>query len=128
VAERAVVEVLKVHGDARGSVFEPVDEAGLAAQRNVHVVLTQPNAVRGNHFHRTGLEISTVVGPCLVRLKEAGELRDLLVPAGEVWRLTIPPGITHAYRNTGGGVMMMVSFNSNVHDPAGADTVREQIL
>ena len=43
-----------------------------AAQKNVHVVLTQPNEVRGNHVHRTAVETTSVVGPCLVRLKEEG--------------------------------------------------------
>jgi mannose-6-phosphate isomerase-like protein (cupin superfamily) len=74
------------------------------------------------------MEMTTVVGPCLVRLKEAGAVRDIEVPAGEIWRFTIPPGVVHAYRNTGSMPMVMVSFCSLPHDPAGSDTVREQIL
>src|SRR3984885_9056530 len=125
---RGVVQSVKTHRDARGSLFEPLTDAELAGQKNVHVVLTQPNEVRGNHVHRTAVETTSVVGPCLIRLKEAGTLRDLEVPAGEIWRLTIPPGVVHAFRNTGDGVMVLVSFSTQVHDPTGGDTQRETIL
>jgi len=125
---RAVVQSVKTFRDARGSLFEPLTDAELAHQKNVHVVLTQPNEVRGNHVHRTATETTSVVGPCLIRLKEEGTIRDLEVPAGEIWRLTIPPGVVHAFRNTGDAAMVLVSFSTNLHDPAGSDTVRVQIL
>jgi dTDP-4-dehydrorhamnose 3,5-epimerase-like enzyme len=125
---RVAVQTVKTHHDARGSLFEPLSDAELAGQKNVHVVLTQPNEVRGNHVHRTAVETTSVVGPCLIRLKEAGAIRDLDVPAGEIWRLTIPPGVVHAFRNTGESIMVLVSFSTNLHDPAGSDTEREQIL
>jgi dTDP-4-dehydrorhamnose 3,5-epimerase-like enzyme len=122
------IESVKTHRDPRGSLFEPLDDAELAAQRNVHVVLTEPKGVRGNHVHATATEITTVMGPCLVRLKEADSIRDVLVPPGEVWKFTIPPGVVHAYCNTGDALMVLVSFSSNVHDPGGSDSRREQIL
>jgi len=122
------IESVKTHRDARGSLFEPLDDAELAAQKNVHVVLTEPEGVRGNHVHTTATEITTVMGPCLVRLKEAEAIRDVQVPPGEVWKFTIPPGVVHAYRNTGAAPMVLVSFSSKVHDPGGGDSRREQIL
>ena len=125
---RVAVQTVKTHRDARGSLFEPLSDAELAGQKNVHVVLTQPNEVRGNHVHRTAVETTSVVGPCLIRLKEAGAIRDLDVPPGEIWRLTIPPGVVHAFRNTGESTMVLVSFSTNLHDPAGSDTEREEIL
>jgi dTDP-4-dehydrorhamnose 3,5-epimerase-like enzyme len=124
----AAVQILKSHSDARGILFEPLTDAELKSQRNVHVALTQPNEVRGNHVHHTAVEVTSVVGPCLIRLKEAGIIRDIDVPAGEVCRLQIPPGVVHAFRNTGDAAMLLVSFSTNLHDPSGADTVREQIL
>jgi dTDP-4-dehydrorhamnose 3,5-epimerase-like enzyme len=122
------IESVTTHRDPRGSVFEPLDEAELAAQKNVHVVITAPNEVRGNHRHATAVEITAVVGPCLARLKEAGVIRDVEVPAGEIWRFIIPPGVAHAYRNTGSGPMVLISFSTQVHDPRATDTIREQIL
>ncbi len=92
------------------------------------MVLTGPNEVRGNHVHLTAVETTTVVGPCLVRLKEGGVIRDVEVPAGEIRRFTIPPGVVHAYRNTGDAVMVLISFSTNLHDPGGTDTRREEIL
>jgi dTDP-4-dehydrorhamnose 3,5-epimerase-like enzyme len=123
-----LIESVKTHRDSRGALFEPLSDAELAGQKNVHVVLTQPNEVRGNHVHLTAVETTSVVGPCLVRLKETEVIRDVEVPAGEIWRFTIPPGVAHAYRNTGDTVMILVSFSTKLHDPTGADTHREVIL
>ena len=127
-APRATFQSVKTHRDARGTLFEPLTDAELHAQKNVHVVLTQPNEVRGNHVHRTAVETTTVVGPCRIRLKEDGEIKDIDVAAGDIVRLTIPPGVVHAFRNTGSAAMVLVSFSTNLHDPAGVDTEREQIL
>ena len=125
---RASIQAIKSHQDARGAVFEPLSDEQLVAQKNVHVVLTQPQAVRGNHVHLTATEITTVVGPCLIRLKEQGAIRDIEVAPGEIVRLEIPPGVVHAFRNTGDSAMVLVSFSTNVHDPQGGDTAREEIL
>jgi len=125
---RAQVQSVKTHRDARGVLFEPLTDTELTSQKNVHVALSQPNEVRGNHVHHTAVEITSVLGPCLIRLKEGGTIRDIEVPAGEVCRLQIPPGVVHAFRNTGDSAMLLVSFSTNLHDPSGADTVREQIL
>ncbi len=122
------IESVKTHRDARGCLFEPLNDAELAAQKNVHVVLTQPNEVRGNHRHASAVEMTTVVGPCLVRLKESGVIRDVEVPPGETWRFTIPAGVAHAYRNTGSEAMVLISFSTLLHDPNASDTTREQIL
>jgi dTDP-4-dehydrorhamnose 3,5-epimerase-like enzyme len=125
---RATFQSVKTFRDPRGTLFEPLTDDELHAQKNVHVVLTQPDEVRGNHSHRTAVETTTVVGPCLIRLKEEGEVRDIQVAEGELLRLTIPPGVVHAFRNTGNSAMVMISFSTNLHDPQGADTLREQIL
>src|SRR5258707_3646339 len=109
---RVVVQSVKTHRDARGSLFEPLSDAELAGQKNVHVVLTQPNEVRGNHVHRTAVETTSVVGPCLIRLKEDGSIRDLDVPAGGIWRLTLPPRVGHAFRNTGEAMIVLVAFST----------------
>ena len=48
---KALIEPIKTHRDARGCLFEPLADVELTAQRNVHVVITQPDEVRGNHCH-----------------------------------------------------------------------------
>lgn len=122
------IDIVPSHRDARGSLFEPLNDVELLQQKNVHVVLTQPGEIRGNHWHRAATEMTVVVGPCLVRLREQGVVRDIDVPAGEAWRFTIPPGVVHAYRNTGAAAMVLVSFASALHDSVNPDTAREVIL
>jgi dTDP-4-dehydrorhamnose 3,5-epimerase-like enzyme len=128
MSERTRIEPLRTHRDARGCVFEPLDAQALAGQRNLHVVTTAPGCVRGNHRHPVGTEIAVVCGPAQVRLREDGQTRDVEVPAGETWRFTIPPGVAHAYRNPGPGTMLLIGLNTEVHDPAAPDAVREEIL
>lgn len=121
-------ERLGVRSDARGSVFEPAAPHELKIQRNVHVVTTEPGAVRGNHHHRIGTEILTVVGPALVRVREDGVVRDVTVEDGEVMRCIFPPLVAHAIRNTGTTRQIMIAFNTVAHDPASPDVVSDIIL
>src|ERR1700750_2393631 len=88
---QVTVEALTVHADQRGSVFEPLEAEALPDQRNVHVVVTEPGAVRGNHLHPRGTETLVIHGPALFRCREEGELADTEIPAGAVYRFTIPP-------------------------------------
>jgi dTDP-4-dehydrorhamnose 3,5-epimerase-like enzyme len=125
---RVLITKLKVHGDARGAVFEPLEPQLLSGWRNVHAVITEPGAVRGNHRHLRGTEVSSVSGATLVRYQEDGAVHDVLVPAGEVWRFQFPPGVAHAFRNQGERPVLIVSFNTELHDPATPDAERVELL
>lgn len=120
------VEALTVHADARGTVFEPLGADGLPDQRNVHVVVTEPGAVRGNHLHPRGTETLVIQGPALFRCREDGEVIDTEIPAGAVYRFTIPPGVGHALKNTGDAPSVAISFVTVAQDPA--NVVRDVLL
>jgi UDP-2-acetamido-2,6-beta-L-arabino-hexul-4-ose reductase len=132
LSERTVlVEAVKLNSDPRGYVFEPVNQHELAAQGNSHIVVSEPGAIRGNHYHVRGREITVVVGPCLVRYRDvtgAGPVHELMVPAGSAQRLTFPAGVAHAFRYPGPGLGLLAVFNSEVHDPAQPDVVREVLI
>jgi dTDP-4-dehydrorhamnose 3,5-epimerase-like enzyme len=122
------VQQLRRATDARGQVFEPLAEDEIGAQHNVHVVLTGPQHIRGNHYHLEGTEITTLVGPARVRYREGDEIRTVDILADEVWRFTFPPRVTHAFQNTGSRDLVLVSFNTLPHDPQRPDTERDPIL
>lgn len=125
---KVTIEDLPLHKDVRGLVVEPLQANALPTQRNVHVVLTEPGAIRGNHYHVRGTEVVTVIGPALVRIKQGAEVTDTLVPTAKAYRFTIPPGTSHAIQNTGTGPSLLVAFNTEVHDPDRPDVVRDVIL
>lgn len=125
---QVVIETVPFFADARGWVIEPIGEQQLPAQRNCHVVLTEPGAVRGNHFHRHSSEIFVMMGPGLVRLREYGEIREVIVPAGQAMRFSVPPEVSHAMKNTGTRPMLLVAFNTAPHDPAHPDTHRDVLI
>jgi len=121
-------EILRCAADARGSVCEPMTAAELRPQQNVHVVLTEPGHVRGNHFHLHTTEYLAVWGPALVRLREGTQLHDHPVPRQAVHRFVIPPGVAHAIQNTGQTPNVLVAFADRTHDPAQPDVVREMLI
>ena len=128
VNTRVLQEELSPHTDARGWVMEPIPPESIPAQHNVHVVITEPGCVRGNHFHQRGTEITVLQGPALVRIREGGEVREVQVQDGELVRFTFPPGIAHAFKNTGSRATMLVAFNTVAHDPAKPDVVRDVLI
>lgn len=128
VSARATVEPLTFPTDPRGLVLEPIGADDFRRQRNGHLVLTRPGGVRGNHFHRRGTEIAVVLGPALVRVRDASGLRDHEVDDGRAVRFTFPPGVPHAMLNTGSTTLVILSFNTEPHDPVRPDLVREVLI
>lgn len=128
MSSQVTSEKVAFFADGRGWVIEPVNEPTLAAQRNVHVIWTEPGAIRGNHYHRHSAEVMVVMGPALVRWRENGAVREVTVPDGSAMRFTIPPGVAHAIRNTGPRPLVLVSFSDRPHDRASPDTVRDSLI
>ena len=122
------IEEIPVHRDSRGWVFEPLEPAALPDQRNVHLGLSEPGAVRGNHYHVQGTEVVVVIGPVLVRYREGSRVRDIAVPEGKAFRFTFPPGVPHAIQNTGSYPSPIIAFNSELHDRANPDVAGEILI
>lgn len=122
------VDVLTCFRDPRGMVFEPLPAGEIGKQRNMHVVITMPGAIRGNHRHVRGTEVTSVVGPVLVRYREADSVRDVHVPPGETWRFIFPAGVAHAFKNTGDQPFILASFNTEEHDQAAPDVERDVLI
>ena len=123
-----VMEETNVHSDSRGFVFEPIVEDSLQHQHNAHVVISQPGAVRGNHYHLNGTEMIAVMGPALVRIKEDDKIRDIEIPSQRVYRFIIPAMIPHAVKNTGDQPNILVAFNTFAHDPHNPDVVQDVLI
>lgn len=121
-------EPLRVHTDARGSVFEPLDGQQLRQQRNLHVVVNRPGAVRGNHLHRRAVEYISVSGPARVCYLKGETLETVLVDASIVLCFRFPPGVAHAIENTGEVDQVLVALTDRPHDPQAPDTVSHILI
>ncbi len=119
---------LTTHSDLRGIVFEPIDNESMSAQKNSHVVVSEPDAIRGNHYHLCGTETLTVVGPALLRFREGNDLYDVEVPSQQVYKFVIPPKIVHAIKNTGKKENVLIAFNTVAHSPNDPDVVSEILM
>lgn len=124
----ASIEIVNFPQDQRGFVLEPLGADLIAAQKNVHVAVTEPGGIRGNHYHEYGTEIAVVMGPALVRLREDGAIRDVNVPAGEAYRFTLPPRVAHAFQNTGKTTMLLIAFNTVVFHATKPDVIRDVLI
>ena len=125
---KVTIDHLDVHHDNRGCNFEPIEKDAIAAQQNVHIVISEPAAVRGNHYHIDGTEILAVMGEALVRIKENNHVYDVRVPAGEVYRFTIPPKVSHAIKNISNQPNFLIAFNSTEHDSEKPNMVSDDLI
>jgi UDP-2-acetamido-2,6-beta-L-arabino-hexul-4-ose reductase len=122
------IDQLKIHLDLRGIVFEPIENDKLNSQQNIHIVISEPGAVRGNHYHLRGTETIAVVGPALIRLKENDELYDIDVPSEQVYKFIIPPKVSHAIKNIGDKSNILIAFNTVRHNPNHPDVISNLLI
>lgn len=119
---------LKVHTDTRGFVFEPLDPEIIGAQKNVHIVISGPGVVRGNHYHLDGTETVAVTGRASVRIRENHEIRNIQVPPNKVYRFIIPPKISHAFKNIDDQDNILICFNTFKHNAQNPDVVQDILI
>jgi mannose-6-phosphate isomerase-like protein (cupin superfamily) len=67
-------------------------------------------------------------GPCRVRFREREGIRDVVVGHGEVYRFTIPPGVSHAFKNTGTQPSAMVALSTSVDGDSESKTVKDVLI
>ena len=125
---QAIAEPLIPFRDARGFVVEPLSLSQLTLQKNVHVVWTLPRAVRGNHHHVRGTEIGLVLGPALVRYRDANGVHNIHISEGTLYRFTFPPKVAHAYGALGPEPLLLVVFNTEIYDSQHPDAVPDCVL
>ncbi|MBI5190864.1 MAG: cupin domain-containing protein [Nitrospirae bacterium] len=100
---------------------------GGADIRAVHVVAIMPGQVRGNHYHEKAKELLFMFsGTGMLYWEEDGHAKERLI-SGEPVIVTIPPGVKHAFRNTGEDTVYLIAVRDGDYDPAHPDTVRSVI-
>ena len=94
----------------------------------VHIVAIYPGQVRGNHYHAKTTELLVLFsGRGVFYWEEEGVLREHPVKDGPVV-ITVPPGIKHAFKNTGETDVYLIAVRggeSGLEDP---DIVRCRLL
>jgi UDP-2-acetamido-2,6-beta-L-arabino-hexul-4-ose reductase len=125
---KVIIKQIELKKDDRGCIFEPLDPANIFLQRNIHVVLTQPGCVRGNHYHKHGTEVITVFGSTLVRFHDQQTIKDVTVSENQAVRFDIPQGVSHAFKNTGSKTTVMIAFNTVVHDQEDPDIIGDALI
>ena len=125
---KVIKEEIEIFQDQRGFVFNPLNKEDITVQKNVHLVITLPGFIRGNHFHKKGIENLIIYGSALIRIKEQGEIIDIIVAENEAIRLTIPPGISHAIKNIGSNPNLLVAFNTIEHTEQDTDVYPDILI
>ncbi len=110
---KVVIRETVVDTDKRGFFAKLTDPSPMKSVSNVHLVSLEPGAVRGNHYHENQTEYIWVIGG-RVRFNavddETGETMDTVLEGAGAPLITIPPRISHAFKNIGAGTNHLLCF------------------
>lgn len=108
--------------DQRGWAFFPF-QAGPDVRppcdtESLHLVMSEPGAVRGNHFHHHSAEWFCVFGGrAELYYEEEGIVQTVLVDRDDLV-IHIPAGVPHAVKNIGTTPVYLLAFRENAEgDP-----------
>jgi dTDP-4-dehydrorhamnose 3,5-epimerase-like enzyme len=69
-----------------------------------------------------------VLGPALVRYRDANGIQDVEITKGTLYRFTFPPKVAHAFGALGPEPMFLVGFNTEIYDSEHPDAIPDHIL
>ena len=100
--------------------------------KEMHYVSVDPDAIRGNHVHKSGKE--SVILSCSdswqMSWKNPDEqmVQHQLYEERGAYLIEIEPGTIHAFKNTGKDPVYLYCFSNLKYDPAHPDTERQVIV
>jgi len=96
--------------------------------KGMHVVSIYPGQVRGNHYHaHTNEYLFIFTGRGMFYWEEEGALKERELN-GEPVLVVIPPGIRHAFRNTGDIPVYLLAVRDGEFDYGNPDIVRVPLV
>lgn len=119
--------MLKLHSDARGSLFEVVKSVGGG---QVFMSTTHPGITRGNHYHTRKIERFLVAsGEAEIRLRKlfGDEVIRFKVRGDAPCYVDIPTFHTHHITNTGNSELVTLFWANEIFDPEDPDTFPELV-
>jgi UDP-2-acetamido-2,6-beta-L-arabino-hexul-4-ose reductase len=118
---------LKLHSDARGTLFEGV-KTGHGGQ--CFVSTTLPGVTRGNHYHRRKVERFLVLrGEAIIRLRKLlfPEVHEFRVSGAAPCYIDMPTFHTHDITNIGAAELVTLFWTHEIYDPDDPDTYAEKV-
>ena len=109
-----------------GELPEGCEEFG-----QLHVSVSYPGKVRGNHYHTRKVEwfcVPAGQGLLLLKDQETGETQEVIMGVNNLKTIKIQPGTIHAIKNIGEDDMVLIVYANESFDPEDPDTYYEQIL
>ena len=130
------IEILDLEkkSDERGWLIEVLGgdlPEGCKRFGQLHVSVAYPGKVRGNHYHTRKVEwfcVPAGKGLLLLKDRETGEAREVLMGINNLKTIKIEPGAIHAIKNIGEENMVLIVYSNESFDPEDPDTFYEKIL
>ena len=130
------IEILDLDkkSDERGWLIEVLGgelPEGCREFGQLHVSVAYPGKIRGNHYHTRKVEwfcIQAGKGLLVLKDRETGETREVLMGVNNLKTIKIQPGTIHAIKNIGEDDMVLIVYANESFDPEDPDTYYEQIL
>ena len=130
------IEILDLDkkSDERGWLIEVLGgelPEGCKEFGQLHISVAYPGKVRGNHYHTRKIE--WFCGPAgkgllLLKDRETGEIREVMMGVNNLKTIKIQPGTIHAIKNIGKDDMVLIVYANESFDPEDPDTYYEKIL
>ncbi len=129
------IRPLRAHRDTRGGLIKVLMRQHLPPQARefgeIYVSWADVGAVKANHYHeRTTEWFFLLSGEADLVLEHPGTGERLIVhlhPDDPVV-VTVPPGVAHAFVNTGDGPAHLLAYADRPYDPERPDTIPYQVI
>ena len=130
------IEILDLDkkSDERGWLIEVLGgelPEGCKEFGQLHISVAYPGKVRGNHYHTRKIEwfcVPAGKGLLLLKDRETGEIREVMMGVNNLKTIKIQPGTIHAIKNIGEDDMVLIVYANESFDPEDPDTYYEKIL